>query len=1261
MPFMALQAENDTILIDFGSTLTAAPWNNMNSVSGEGAIANLMNSKSLKTAMGVSVYDRFNGINTGGTTTPDASIGFPATTASDSYFGNVAVFSGTAQPTGAMLFTGLNASKSYSFVIFASRTATDNREAKYKFTGIAKDSVYLNSSNNTANVATITVQPAADGTIDLTVSPGPNNNNASGFFYLGAIKMIYEHEDALPPAIEITSPNGGETLFTGNLFNVTWSNTNLIENIELSYSPDNGTTWKPIDVVPPTQESYSWTIPEDITYECLIKATSGTASDVSDAVFTMVPGSDMIMIDFGDVTTATPLPWNNLTSTSGEGSIQKLRNSRNLLTGMGVSVYDRFNGINTGGTTTPDGTIGFPETATRDSYYGNVAEFSGSQQPTGAMLFTGLNPAKTYTFDIFASRTSVTDNREAKYRFIGATKDSVYLDASNNTANKVTLAMVPAVDGTIDLTVSPGPNNTNSSGFYYLGAMKMSYDFEDALPPAIEVTAPNGGEVLFNGNLYTLTWANTNLIADVELSYSTDNGVSWNPIATVDKTVESYIWTVPDDISEECLFQVSSGTVSDVSDAVFTMMSGSDMIMIDFGDASTASAEPWNNISGTNGAGEIAMLKNSRNLYTAMGVNVNDRFTGINTNGTTAPDASVGIPVTAAQDNFFGNVGDHSGIKEPTGGMVFTGMNPAKSYTFKMFASRMGVTDNRETKYKFIGAVTDSVYLDAANNTANIVEFTLQPAADGTINLIVSPGENNTNSTKYFYLGSLRISYDFEDALPPTLTLESPNGDEVWVGGTSHTISWSSINIKSDIDVSYSSDNGVSWNPIATVSKASTSVVWDVPVLQSSECLVKLASGSTEDVSDHLFTIQDPANAYVSIISPNGGETWLTGSSHMIKWNSIALVDDIAIEFSSDNGSNWSSVATVGADEYSYLWTVPSVVSSECLVKLTSGAFSDVSLETFSTIEPLCNNTIVVLGSSTAYGSGASPIDSSWVNRYKRALKEITSDYNVVNLALGGYTTFQILPTGTSMPDGVSESIDTERNITKAMTYNPYAIIINMPSNDATKNYGVDLQLANYETIVELANASGIQVWIATTQPRNFTNPAQVQIQVDMKDTLMAIYGDNCIDFWTGVATETGWINTTYDSGDGVHLNNAGHRLLFQRVLAKGIESLACVEPDGIDRSSATMEGVRVFPNPYSDYSSVEFETVSEGTAILRFYDVTGREVGMISEPVSFGGSHMITVTGEQIGTENSLVMGVLLIEDSLGTRQYSFKLLHNK
>ena len=41
-------------------------------------------------------------------------------------------------------------------------------------------------------------------------------------------------------------------------------------------------------------------------------------------------------------------------------------------------------------------------------------------------------------------------------------------------------------------------------------------------------------------------------------------------------------------------------------------------------------------------------------------------------------------------------------------------------------------------------------------------------------------------------------------------------------------------------------------------------------------------------------------------------------------------------------------------------------------------------------------------------------------------------------------------------------------------------------------------------------------------------------------------------------ATGDGTVNPSYDSGDGIHLNNAGHALLYERILAKNIpEQLA--------------------------------------------------------------------------------------------------------
>lgn len=56
---------------------------------------------------------------------------------------------------------------------------------------------------------------------------------------------------------------------------------------------------------------------------------------------------------------------------------------------------------------------------------------------------------------------------------------------------------------------------------------------------------------------------------------------------------------------------------------------------------------------------------------------------------------------------------------------------------------------------------------------------------------------------------------------------------------------------------------------------------------------------------------------------------------------------------------------------------------------------------------------IVVLGSSTAEGAGASVRKNSWVSRFARYVKNTDPTNEVVNLAKGGYTTCAIMPNGT--------------------------------------------------------------------------------------------------------------------------------------------------------------------------------------------------------------------------------------------------------
>ena len=218
---------------------------------------------------------------------------------------------------------------------------------------------------------------------------------------------------------------------------------------------------------------------------------------------------------------------------------------------------------------------------------------------------------------------------------------------------------------------------------------------------------------------------------------------------------------------------------------------------------------------------------------------------------------------------------------------------------------------------------------------------------------------------------------------------------------------------------------------------------------------------------------------------------------------------------------------------------------------------------------------VVVLGSSTAAGAGVADAGNAWVNRYAAYLQTLDPANQVINLAKGGYTTCAIMPTGTpgyQAGDYLLEP-DTERNIDKALSYNPSAIIINMPTNDVSNGIPVDTQMQHFKTIVDMAEASGVKVWITTSQPHNFgetydgpyTDDKQPDVykQVardqfkELTERILDTYSDRAIDFYTDIATVDGYsfIRPEYDSGDGVHLNDDAHAVLFEKVKAKNIPS----------------------------------------------------------------------------------------------------------
>jgi hypothetical protein len=189
-----------------------------------------------------------------------------------------------------------------------------------------------------------------------------------------------------------------------------------------------------------------------------------------------------IFFDFGDSTLITSGNYNNVVHTNATltpgPSIANAIDITGAFTGITLSESGFNTGDNTAGTTAPTGAASlFDAQATRDSLFGHTVVFNGQGPwPLATLSLGGLDGSgnTSYTFNFFASRLGATDNREAKYEVVGLTSGFSLLNAAGNVDTVATVSgIIPNLDGTLLVNISPGPNNNNSSGFFYLGALEM--------------------------------------------------------------------------------------------------------------------------------------------------------------------------------------------------------------------------------------------------------------------------------------------------------------------------------------------------------------------------------------------------------------------------------------------------------------------------------------------------------------------------------------------------------------------------------------------------------------------------------------------------------------------------------------------------------------------------------------------------------------------------------------------------------------------
>ncbi len=111
---------------------------------------------------------------------------------------------------------------------------------------------------------------------------------------LAATAQLAVPSSATTPTITVTSPNGGEQFLIGFPQTITWTTTGTVGPVKLVYSANNGSSWNTIISTTANDGSYSWTVPDILSTQCLIKiseAADGSPWDSSNANFSIVSAS----------------------------------------------------------------------------------------------------------------------------------------------------------------------------------------------------------------------------------------------------------------------------------------------------------------------------------------------------------------------------------------------------------------------------------------------------------------------------------------------------------------------------------------------------------------------------------------------------------------------------------------------------------------------------------------------------------------------------------------------------------------------------------------------------------------------------------------------------------------------------------------------------------------------------------------------------------------------------------------------------------
>ncbi len=483
------------------------------------------------------------------------------------------------------------------------------------------------------------------------------------------------------------------------------------------------------------------------------------------------------------------------------------------------------------------------------------------------------------------------------------------------------------------------------------------FPFAEGNVPFLELSSTFTDRVFSPGDEIPISW-NYNVITTCRLEYTIDAGSSWHLIAdTLNTSSQSFVWHVPDVNSDACFIRIidSANDVEwDVSEP-FTIESEEQsylMIVDPNGGEELLAGAPYNIVWESVGIQrvniELITEKDTTWKLIAENIPADEGYFTWEVPSMTANQCLVKISTTAisailvedVSDGFFSIVSEALEpkllITSPEGGEVWE-VGTSQEITWE--------SENIEAvRIDFSKDGGESWTNIASNVSASDMSFWwFIPDALSDMCLIKI---TSTTDADIFSVGSDYFSIK-SNQTERFVTLLFPVGGEKFPTGKTLNIMWDSAGIGSVV-ILVTFDGGENWSSVADSVPADDGFfTWSVPSgVESNDCYFWISDTNDYDiraVNNTPFSITaGAAGPSITVISPNGGESWEAGSSQYITWVSTD-VDLVNILYSTDNGDSWNILLEAyDAAAGSYLATIGDTVTSGFLIAIFDSNRSDI-------------------------------------------------------------------------------------------------------------------------------------------------------------------------------------------------------------------------------------------------------------------------------------------------------------------------------